>query len=95
METYNTLNSKLEMAQRKVKRIKGFYIHAIVYICVNLFIIVANSLDSSKGFADADGYMTALFWGFGLLAHAMSVFAPDFILGNNWEERKIQEYMNK
>jgi hypothetical protein len=27
-------------------------------------------------------YMTALFWGFGLLAHAMSVFAP--IL--SWEE---------
>ncbi len=91
METYNTPNNKLEMAQRKEKRIKGFYIHTIDYICVNLFIIVANSLDSSKGFADADGYMTALFWGFGLLA----VFAPDFILGNNWEERKIQEYMNK
>ena len=95
METYSSKNTKLESAKKHVKRIKGFYIHAIVYICVNLFIIVANSLDSSKGFADADGYMTALFWGFGLLAHAMSVFAPDFILGNNWEERKIQEYMNK
>ena len=91
METYSSTNTKLENAKKQVKRIKGFYIHAIVYICVNLFIIVANSLDSSKGFADADGYMTALFWGFGLLA----VFAPDFILGNNWEERKIQEYMNK
>ena len=50
---------------------------------------MANSLDSSKGFADADGYMTALFWGFGLLAHNVC-FAPDFILGNNWEERKIK-----
>ncbi len=95
METYSSTNTKLESAKKHVKRIKGFYIHATVYICVNLFIIVANSLDSSKGFADADGYMTALFWGFGLLAHAMTVFAPDFILGNNWEERKIHEYMNK
>ncbi len=95
METYNTPHSKLENAKRKVKRIKGFYIHAIVYICVNLMIIVSNSLIANKGFANADGYMTALFWGFGLLAHAMSVFAPDFILGSNWEERKIQEYMNK
>lgn len=95
METYNTTNSKLEMAKRKVKRMKGFYIHAIVYICVNLMIIVSNSVIANKGFANTDGYMTALFWGFGLLAHAMSVFAPDFILGNNWEERKIKEYMNK
>jgi hypothetical protein len=95
METYSSTNTKLENAKKQVKRMKGFYIHAIVYICVNLFIIVANSIESSKGFADADGYMTALFWGFGLLAHAMSVFAPDFILGKNWEEKKIQEYMNK
>lgn len=95
METYSSTNTKLENAKKQVKRMKGFYIHAIVYICVNLMIIVANSIESSKGFADADGYMTALFWGFGLLAHAMSVFAPDFILGKNWEEKKIQEYMNK
>lgn len=95
METYNTPNSKLEMAKRKVKRIKGFYIHAIVYICVNLMIIVSNSLVAKNGFADADGYMTALFWGFGLLAHGLAVFALDFIMGRNWEERKIQEYLNK
>lgn len=96
METYNnTPNTKLEEAKRAVKKIKGFYIHAIVYICVNLFIIVSNSIESSQGFADADGYMTALFWGFGLLAHGISVFAPSFILGRNWEEKKIQEYMNK
>ncbi len=95
METYNITHSKLENAKKKVKRIKGFYIHAIVYICVNLMIIVSNSLLAHNGFADADGYMTALFWGFGLLAHAMCVFAPDFIMGRNWEERKIQEYMNK
>ena len=95
METYNITNIQLEKAKKQVKKMKGFYIHTIVYICVNLMIIISNSLTSSKGFADADGYMTALFWGFGLLAHAMSVFAPDFILGRNWEERKIQEFMNK
>lgn len=95
MKTYSPTNLKLENAKKQVKRVKGFYIHTIVYICVNLFIIVANSLNSSKGFADADGYTTALFWGFGLFAHAMSVFAPDFILGRDWEERKTQEYLNK
>lgn len=96
METYNsTQDQKFENAKRHVKKIKGFYIHAIVYICVNLFIIVSNSMDSSKGFSDTDGYVTAIFWGFGLLAHGTTVFAPDLILGQNWEDRKIQEMMNK
>jgi len=30
-------------------------------------------------------------WGIGLLAHGMNVFA----IGKNWEEKKIQEIMNK
>lgn len=88
METYNTTNTKLEEAKRAVKKIKGFYIHAIVYICVNLFIIVSNSIESNQGFADADGYMTALFWGFGLLAHGVSVFAPSFIFGKKLGREK-------
>lgn len=95
METHDTSDQKLEKAKKHVKKIKGFYVHAIVYICVNLFIIISNSIESNKGFADADGYMTALFWGFGLLAHGLSVFVPDFIMGKNWEEKKIQEYLNK
>lgn len=81
-------------AKRKVKKRKGFYIHAMVYVCVNLFIIVSNSIASEKGFSDADGYFTALFWGFGLFAHATSVFASDFIFGKEWEERKIKKIIN-
>ena len=38
---------------------------------------------------------TLLFWGIGLLAHGLSVFLPGMILGNNWEERKIKELMEK
>lgn len=95
METYSSTNAKLESAKKHVKRIKGFYIHAIVYICVNLMIIASNSLVANDGFADADGYITALFWGFGLLAHGLSVFGSDCFLGKNWEERKIQEILNK
>jgi len=94
METFNT-TSRLEMAQKKVKRIKGFYTHALVYVLVNLFIIISNSISSPQGFADTDGYMTALFWGFGLFAHFMAVFGQDFILGRNWEERRINEILNK
>lgn len=90
METYNTL-SKLELAQKKVKKIKRFYIHALVYVVVNLFIIVSNSISSAKGFEDKDGYMTAIFWGIGLLAHALSVFGEDIVLGKTGKKEKLRK----
>ena len=94
METYST-NERLGRAKRKVKAIKGFYIHALVYVLVNLFIIFSNGFADKKGFADMDSYYTAIFWGFGLLAHGLSVFGYDLILGYDWEERKIEELMKK
>ena len=35
------------------------------------------------------------FWGIGLVAHGLSVFVPQFVLGKDWEERKIRELMEK
>ena len=37
----------------------------------------------------------SFFWGIGLLAHGLSTFLPYFILGKDWEERKIKELMDK
>ena len=34
-------------------------------------------------------------WGIGLAFHAFGAFGKDLILGKNWEERKIREYMDK
>ena len=42
-----------------------------------------------------ENFSTALFWGIGLLAHGTSVFGSNLIFGKEWEERKIQEFMNK
>jgi hypothetical protein len=39
--------------------------------------------------------MTAFFWGIGLLAHGLSVFVPNWIMGQNWEDRKIKEFIEK
>ena len=81
-------------AKRRVKEMKSFYIHATVYVIINMFIIVRNVRDGGH-WADMNNYWTALFWGIGLLAHALSVFMPRFFLGKDWEERKIKELMDK
>jgi hypothetical protein len=36
-----------------------------------------------------------LAWGIGLAAHAVVVYGFSSVLGDEWEERKIQEIMDK
>lgn len=96
METYNlSPNEKLVGAQKKIKCIKGFYTHAMVYLLVNLFIIVSCAVENLDNLYNSDTYMTAIFWGIGLFAHGMSVFGQNVFLGKDWEEKEIQKILNK
>ncbi|MEC4005249.1 2TM domain-containing protein [Flavobacterium sp. SUN052] len=87
-------------AFRRVKRIKRFYVHVLVYILVNIFLIVGQRFDDEKTltndvFFHWHTYSTAFFWGIGLVAHGLSVFGSSIFFGNNWEERKIKQLMDK
>ena len=84
-------------AVRKVKRIKSFYTHLTIYILVNLFIVFINIHDLKPGesYFQYKNFITLFFWGIGLVAHGLSVFVPQFVLGKDWEERKIREIMEK
>lgn len=90
-------------AQKKVKAIKSFYIHLIVFILVNIFlsgIIIFGLMQSGYDFSDAitnfGVYSTWLFWGIGLFFHFMGVFGFKSLgLGKDWEERKIKEFIEK
>lgn len=94
MENFNESDIKYREAKKRVKTIKGFYIHATVYAVVNIFLIFIN-VKSDSDPLNINNFWTAIFWGIGLAAHGLSVFMPNFILGKNWEEEKIRELMNK
>nr|WP_298660708.1 2TM domain-containing protein [uncultured Flavobacterium sp.] len=94
----NTLNQiRYEEAAKKVKKLKGFYTHAIVYLVINSMIVILNiqNLNEGESYFQLKNFFTAFFWGLGLLAHAIATFVPYFILGKDWEERKIKEFMEK
>lgn len=97
METNYIENDRYIAAQKRVKEIKGFYVHLLVYFLVNIFIIAGSSWERGflEGFLDPANYITALFWGIGLAAHWISVFGPSLFLGRKWEERKIKEFMDQ
>ena len=88
---------KYQEALKRVKKLKGFYTHSIVYIFINILIFFLNvkNLEQGESYFQYKNFMTAFFWGIGLLAHALSTFLPYFILGKDWEERKIKELMEK
>lgn len=88
---------KYEEAVKRVKKIKGFYSHLAVYILVNSMIVFLNikNLEEGETYFQFKNFMTAFFWGLGILSHALSVFMPNWVLGEKWEERKIKELMEK
>lgn len=92
-----TPDTRYELAYKRVKRIKGFYIHALVYVLVNGFVIISaynkDLLGSEVSFRET--FSTAFFWGIGLLVHGLTVFSRNLFFSSNWEERKIQEFMDK
>lgn len=91
-------DERYDLAFKRVKRIKGFYVHFLVYVLVNAFIISRNFFghrSENEIFWSWGTFSTAIFWGIGLLAHGLSVFGRDLFFGDNWEEKKIKELIEK
>lgn len=94
----NETDLKYDLAYKKVKRIKGFYTHLVIYILVNSFIILSTynqAFIADENFWEWSNFNTMIFWGIGLLAHGLSVFGRNLFFGSDWEEQKIKEIMEK
>lgn len=94
----NNPDARYNMAYKRMKRIKGFYIHLLIYVLINgynLTSIFNNSSINEGVFLRWETWSTLVFWGIGLAAHGLSVFGGDLFFGANWEEKKIQEFIDK
>ena len=81
-------NNAYYRAKKRVEQLKGFYGNLISYCCVIPILIFINLtyMPQFHWF-----WFSAAGWGFGLTMHAFKVFG----YGTNWEERKIQEILDK
>ena len=80
-------------AKERVETLKGFYANLISYVAINLVLIVINLAVSPNTLWF---YWVTIFWGVGLIFHAVDVFAlRGRLLSQEWEERKIREVMKK
>jgi len=76
-------------AKKKAAALRGFYSHLISYIIINILLIIVNLLTSPN---DIWFYWVTLFWGIGIIFHAMDTFTiRNQTRGQEWEEKKSQE----
>ena len=93
MEKQRTKEERYLKAKKRVKDIKGFYIHLAINVFSIVIIVTVNLLFSP-------GFHWFWFAVFGIvisqLIHLVVVFGfPQFGLDRDWEAKKIEEIMNK
>jgi len=99
-----TKDKRYLRAKKKVEALKGFYWHLAIYVIISSFStfnrVLSNMDEFNDSYLDAFLSLEMFFvwtpWGLGVLIHGLVVFDVfSFILGKGWEERKINELMNK
>jgi hypothetical protein len=90
METSNTFNENTSYfrAKERVEKLKGFYGNLASY-CIVIPILIIINLNSGSKFQWF--WFPMLGWGLGVSFHAFEIFG----YGKSWEEKKIQEILNK
>ncbi len=89
MENIN--DYKYKRAKERVRCIKSFHVHLTVYVIIIALLGFINFMTSGYPWV----IFPALGWALGLIGHWLHVFGADYILGSDWERRKIQQLMDK
>jgi hypothetical protein len=79
------------MAKERVEALRGFYFSSILYCLFIPILIWINYNTTSFPWA----VFPALGWGFGLVVKGLAAYGINPLWGKQWEQRKIQELMNK
>jgi hypothetical protein len=84
--------TRYQSAKGRVEALRGFYVHLIVYVVVNLGLLAINMLASPDHLWF---YWPWMGWGIAVALHALRVFGSGRWLGADWEEKKIEELMEQ
>jgi hypothetical protein len=79
-------------ARRRVREIRGFYLHVAVFIAVNIALHLINFVATPTVYW---AFWPLVGWGIGLLAHGLVTYRWMPFVGKEWEARKIRELMDE
>ena len=86
-------DERYEKAKKRVEELKKFYGNIVTYVAVNVLLIIINLVTSPRTLWF---YWVTIFWGLAILLQTSRVFVlRGKFLGEEWEEKKIRELMEK
>ena len=102
MEKQITQEQQYILARKRVEKISKFYKHLATYVIVNIFltaIFITGDMNDGETFKEAvldyNNYKIWMFWGIGIAFQAINTFGVRLFISKDWEERKIQKYMDE
>lgn len=95
-------DKKYIRAKNRVEQLGKYYRHLSIFLAVNIFlstVFIIGDVKDGDEIMDAifnlGNYNIALLWGIGLLIHTIKTFGFPLLFSSDWEERKIEEYLNE
>jgi transcriptional regulator with XRE-family HTH domain len=91
-KTDNTQAILERMAFNKVRRLRSYYMHLLVFLVMNLSLAALNLLTTPN-------YLwfigVPIFWGMGLLIHTLTIFVFDNCFGAAWERGQVEKQLGR
>lgn len=89
----NKKDHKYLKAKKRVKDLKNFYTNVMMYV---FFICALAGLNYYVNELRNPWFLWAAFgWGIGIFFQAIKVFNWTPLIGRNWEERKMKQFMEE
>lgn len=97
-------NISLETAKKRVKELKGYYRHIMIFVVVNGILVLLKTGELTSlmpaAFPKKMYYYdwvnaNILIWAVILLVHTLIIFRHKITFFKKWEERQIQKYMDE
>ena len=90
--TSQSVSADEALALAHVRKLKGFYIHLVLYGLIIGFLMIVNLMTYTR-------YLwflwTAVGWGIGILFHGLRVFDSVPFLNGAWERRQVEKYLGR
>ena len=99
-----SIETKRELAKKRVAEIKGFFRHLKIFIIVNAFLFGLHKgwlLPLIPEWFPKEAYyfdwvnLNILVWGLILAVHGLTLYRHKLTFLKKWEERQIKKYMNE
>ena len=85
------------MAEKKVQKLKRFYIHVVIYSIVVGIYVLNNVFNVPIHFMPVGilNWFVITIWSIIIAIDAVQILATTVIVGKKWEERQIKKMMEK